>query len=182
MLFVGRFAPVKGVEYLVRALALLRAESPQLTVVGDTGYYAGYGREIASLARALHVADCITYRGVVRDPRQLVQIYEEADIFVLPSLWETAPVALVEAMCCGLPVVATNVGGIPEKVTDGVESFLVPPKDQEALAKAIRQLVANPEMRHEMGKNSLEKSREFSKRRWEQVGQEFCQMLIDTFS
>jgi len=75
-----------------------------------------------------------------------------SDVFVMPSLWEGLPLALLEAMICGLPVVATNVGGVPEVITDGKNGFLVEPKNSLILAKKIEYLLnLEPERRKKMG-------------------------------
>ncbi len=76
------------------------------------------------------------------------------DIFVLPSVKEGLPYAILEAMAAGLPIVATKVGGIPEMITDGESGLLVPPKNPEALATAIEKLIAAPELRARLGQNA----------------------------
>jgi glycosyltransferase involved in cell wall biosynthesis len=77
--------------------------------------------------------------------------YQNADIFVLPSTYEGFPVAILEAMAAGLPVVATAVAGVPEAVLPGRSGLLVPPEDAAALAGALGELAADPERRRSMG-------------------------------
>jgi glycosyltransferase involved in cell wall biosynthesis len=73
------------------------------------------------------------------------------DVFVMPSLEEGFPVAALDAMAAGLPVLATSVGGVPELIQDGKTGCLVPPGDSDALAAGLRLLLANPELRLDMG-------------------------------
>jgi len=80
---------------------------------------------------------------------------QQTDIFVLPSLSrEGLPLALVEAMACGLPIVATTVGGIPEVVEDGVNGLLCPPGDSACLARKLLSLVEDPEERIRLGRSA----------------------------
>ncbi len=82
---------------------------------------------------------------------ELLALYAGADIFVLPTLGDSLPLAIMEAMAAGLPVIATSVGAIAEEVEHGVTGFLVPVGDHNSLAATVRQLVANPDLRRGMG-------------------------------
>lgn len=92
------------------------------------------------------------HRGLQPQSEALVALYRAADIFVLPSRGDCMPQAVTEALACGLPVVATRVGAIPEMVTDGVNGYLVRAHDPRALAGAIASLVRSPSRRHAMGR------------------------------
>jgi glycosyltransferase involved in cell wall biosynthesis len=94
------------------------------------------------------------HQGLRPQSEELVALYRAADIFVLPSRGDCMPQAVIEAMACGLPVVATRVGAIPEMVTDGVNGYLVPAREPRALATAIGALVSQPGRRHPMGHHS----------------------------
>jgi len=83
--------------------------------------------------------------------RQLTDWYRRASVFVMPSYYETFGISVIEAMAFGLPVIATNVGGLPEVVQDGVTGILVPPKDPDALAEGIVRLLRDPELRRRLG-------------------------------
>jgi glycosyltransferase involved in cell wall biosynthesis len=94
------------------------------------------------------------HHGLKPQSDKLVALYRAAHIFALPSRGDCMPQAVIEAIACGLPVVATRVGAIPEMVTDGVNGYLVPAREPRALAEAIGALVRNPGRRHAMGHRS----------------------------
>ena len=141
-----RLAPSKGIIYLIRAVASLRTEFPDLRLE-----IAGSGPDQAALAQEVvryGLADSVTFLGWQSPLAPLMATW---DIFVHPSLDEGLPIAVIEAMAAGLPVVATAVGGTPELVDHGRTGWLVPPKDPEALANRLRMLLLNPERRRSMG-------------------------------
>ncbi len=100
-------------------------------------------------------------------PRErMPSVYRKADVFCLPSWWEAFPLSLLEAMACGLPVVATGVGDVPVAVRDGQTGFLVRPREPVALAGALERLVTDPEARRAMGKAGRQRAvRDFGARR-----------------
>ena len=141
---VGRLQDVKDQASLIEAFALLVASKPEgrarlrLAVVGD-----GPLRDrLAQKAQALGVADLVWFPGARNDIPELMRSF---DLFALSSIAEGTPVTLLEAMACGLPVVATAVGGIPEVVQDGVNGALVPASDPQALAAALGLYAADPD-------------------------------------
>jgi glycosyltransferase involved in cell wall biosynthesis len=143
---VGRLEDQKGHAYLLQALPAMLAEIPDVTVL-----LAGDGRlrpSLEKLAQDLQVADRVRFLGTRRD---MPLIYRATDVFVLPSLWEGLPLALLEAMGAGLPVVATQVGGIKEVVRDRENGRLIPPRNPGALAAAVMELARRPRWRAEMG-------------------------------
>lgn len=89
--------------------------------------------------------------GLAPNSDQLLALYRDADIFVLPTLADASSIASLEAMSAGLPVVATSVGGVPEIVLDGETGLIVPPGDAAALERAIRSLIENPATARKMG-------------------------------
>jgi glycosyltransferase involved in cell wall biosynthesis len=133
LLLVALLDPKKGVEHLLRALALLRKRRDdfELDIVGD-GPLRG---ELAEVARRLELERDVRFLGR-RDKRAVAELMREADFFVLPSLWENLPNVVIEALASGLPVVATSVGGVPEMV-DEHAGRLVPAGDEDALAGAV---------------------------------------------
>lgn len=132
LLCVGRLVPGKGVQYLLEALCLVRQVYPNaiLTVAGDGKFRPDLERLCASLG----LTAVVRFVGAQSRSR-LPELYAEADLVVIPSLSEIFPYVALEAAATGIPVVATNVGGIPEILGDG--AFLVPPMDPEALAEGI---------------------------------------------
>jgi glycosyltransferase involved in cell wall biosynthesis len=94
-----------------------------------------------------------------RDPREVARYYQAADLYVHAARADTFPNAVLEALACGTPVVATAVGGIPEQVDDGVTGLLVPPGDAEAMAAAIGRLLADDELRGAMGRRAADEAR-----------------------
>lgn len=147
LLFVGRLVERKGVEVLVRALARIRRRrEAELTVVGE-GPRAG---SIRRTAREAGVEDAVTLTGFV-SREELSRRYARCDIFVLPAVvdrkgdTEGLGVVLLEALRRERPVVASDVGGIPDIVRDGRSGWLVPPGDEEALADRILALARDPD-------------------------------------
>ena len=142
VLCVARLIERKGVEYLLRAMARDISDRLVLDVVGE-GPLMG---ELRRLADQLGLGTKVEFLGFVYG-EALTDKFRDADIFTLPSLSESCSMALLEAMASGLPVVASNVGGIPELVADGENGFLVPPAEPEALRAAIDRLAASPGLR-----------------------------------
>ncbi|MDO8463546.1 MAG: glycosyltransferase [bacterium] len=135
LLSVGRLVPQKGHDVLLEAFVLLRDASPRmhLTIVGD----GSQRHELEALARTFRITDRVRFLGMQRD---LPVHYQRADILVLPSRWEGFGIAAIEASACGIPVIASGVGGLREAIVDGETGILVPPEDPKALADAIRDL------------------------------------------
>jgi glycosyltransferase involved in cell wall biosynthesis len=141
---VGRLTPIKGFEHLIEAFAQLRQQArvqdSRLVIVGD-----GPSRAILEqLAESHRVPAYVKFLGTRTDVYNLISAF---DVFALSSLHEGVPMVLLEAMALQVPIVASRVGGIPEILEDGVEAALVPPKDPEALTKAIAVLAQSPELR-----------------------------------
>jgi len=141
-LWLGVMAPVKRLDVLVEALA----DVPELKLL-----LVGSGPEREAVEKAAcerGIAGRVAFRDRVANPESA---FAEADFFVLPSAAENCPLALLQAMASGLPVVASSVGGVPEIVRDGVDGVLVPPGQAAALAGALRALAADPARRRAMG-------------------------------
>jgi glycosyltransferase involved in cell wall biosynthesis len=156
MVTVARLEAVKGLEYSIRAVALvtksLVAGDIRYTIVGD-GSLRG---ELDMLIGELGLCGVVTIAGS-QDPERVREHLWRSDIFLLPSLSEAMPVAIMEAMSCGLPVIATRVRGVPELVENGETGCLVEPMDVERLAEAMVSLVVDPELRKRMGRKGREK-------------------------
>jgi glycosyltransferase involved in cell wall biosynthesis len=144
---VARAEPVKGHDTLLRALGVLRQQgvAVNLLIVGD-----GSERpRLEALAGQLGLDPArVRFLGFRTDVPDLLAA---ADFFVLSSLQEGLPLAVLEAMAHSLPVIATPVGGVPEVLTDGAHGFLVPTRASDLLAAAIGRLAADPELRQALG-------------------------------
>ena len=154
-LSTGRLAEQKGLEYLIRAAALVRADAPSVRFV-----IAGDGpleQPLAQLVADLGLGGTVKLVGFRPDIGNLLAA---SDLVVLPSLWEGLPVSLLEAMAAGKPVVTTAVGGNREVTNDGDAAVLVPPKDPATLASAIRALASDLPRLEELGRRGREVQRE----------------------
>lgn len=144
VVMTARFEPQKDHETLLQALARLTELDWHLNLLGDGG-----GLETArARAGELGIADRVTFHGLVAD---IVPHLESAFVFVLATNYEGLPLSIIESMSCGLPVVATDVGGVAEAVRDGVNGMLVPRQDTTSLESALRTLLVRPELAAEMG-------------------------------
>jgi glycosyltransferase involved in cell wall biosynthesis len=149
MLSVGRFSTEKAHSDLLRAAQCVQeggAPPFRLVLVGD-GPERG---RLEALRRESPAADLIVFAGTTKD---VSLYYEMADLFVLPSLSEGSPNALLEAMAAGLPVVATSVGGVPEIVRPGENGLLVPARNVDGLAEAISRMLADRGLRERLGRS-----------------------------
>lgn len=143
LIMVARFAAQKDHATLLHALATLRELDWRLSLVGG-----GNPESVHALAYALNIQDRIDFLGQRADVAELLA---QSDVFVLTTHWEGFPRSIVEAMRAGLPVIATNIAGVPEAVIDNVTGFLVPPQDPATVADKLRQLITRPELRKTMG-------------------------------
>ncbi len=136
VLYVGRLAPKKGLEYLIKAMADVEE---RLTIVGD-------GSERTRLERlAAETSAEVTFEGKIA-PDKVHDYYESAAVFVLPSIeGEGMPNVVLEAMSWGLPVVATDSGGLPSIIEHGQNGFIVPMRNEEELSRQIHILLEESE-------------------------------------
>jgi glycosyltransferase involved in cell wall biosynthesis len=154
ILFVGNLEPRKQVDVLLRATARLKENLPelQLLVVGS-GESAGVQDQTARLLRLTHelgLEPTVRFMGRLSETA-LLDAYAAADVFALPSSSEAQGIVALEAMACGLTVVASAVGGLLGTIEDGVTGFLVPIGDVEALAQKLREVLASPDLRRSVG-------------------------------
>ncbi len=168
VLAVGRLTPKKGFDDLIAACAALRREGRAFRCV-----IVGEGRLKGTLRAAIDAAglgDAVELHRFVPQ-EELARLYARASLLAAPSkIMEDGnrdgiPNVVVEAMCAGLPVVATRVGGIPEIVRDGVTGILVPPGDPEALARGIARLLEHPDEAGRMGRAAAGAARDLDFRR-----------------
>jgi glycosyltransferase involved in cell wall biosynthesis len=152
---VAHLVPVKGHPTLIEAVA--RVPSVRLLIAGDS-LDAEYHASLVARCSALGMSDRVHFLGGVREVPALLA---ELDVFVLPTWakWrmEGCPVALLEAMACGLPCVATDIPGSRDLVEHGQSGWIVPPEDPDAMADALRTLAGSPERRESLGAAARER-------------------------
>ncbi|HZY71084.1 MAG TPA: glycosyltransferase family 4 protein [Thermoplasmata archaeon] len=159
LLFSGRVAPNKGLTVLLRALAQMApAERIPLVILGRDW---GEREELERLARQLGVADRIVWLGHLDDRAAYRTVFRCATLFVLPSEWEAFGLVLLEAMAAGVPIIATQVGGVPEVLGAGQYGTLVPYGDVPALAQAIQRSLDRPEAMRATAARASERVRRF---------------------
>jgi len=152
LLFVGRLTANKGLHVLVKSLGHLE-KSVRLAIIGpaswDREYYLDVLESIEKeTQKGKHE---IIYLGAMDQP-DIIEWYQKASLFVLPSFAEAFPVTILEALSCETPIIASSVGGIPEVVKDYENGILTPPNDPVALAHAIQYLLDNKEVRTRFGR------------------------------
>ena len=146
--------PLKGLIFLFQAVAeLAKIQDIQLTVVGEPKKDG----HMTKLVKELGISHCINFTGRI-DDREFVQQYARATVAVVPSVYEGFGLPVGEAMACGVPVISTTGGALPEVV--GNAGVLVPPADSSALAKAIAELLANPKMANDLGRTGYRRVQE----------------------
>ena len=129
--------PRKGIDYLVEAIRLLVEQHPEMRQQWAIAILGGHAEEVAS---RLALPACSL--GYVSDQRRIVQVYNAADVFVLPSLEDNLPNTLMEAMACGVPCVGFRVGGIPEMIDHEVNGYVAQFQQADDLARGIRYVLA----------------------------------------
>lgn len=148
---VARLHRQKGLSYLIKAAKKLSQAYPKVKVM-----IVGEGpqrHKLERLSKSLGLLDTVQFLGERKD---VIRIFSLFDVFVLPSLWEGLPYAVIEAGALGLAVVASNIDGNSEIIRDGETGVLVPPKDTDALAMSIIRLLSNEDTRNRLGKNLKE--------------------------
>ncbi|MFQ5728885.1 MAG: glycosyltransferase [Waddliaceae bacterium] len=175
-LFVGHLVPAKGLDILIESIAIVyRVEKTiHLTIVGD-------GQDINRLKsdvqqNGLH--DHVNFLGT-QPSDQIPLLMHQADCLVLPSLREGTPNVILEAMACGLPVVATDLPGIREVVKDGITGHLVKPKDVNTLTEKLLEMIRNPKSRQQMGEKGFQSISEM-KLGWDYSAKQYLEIYKKT--
>lgn len=157
VIYAGVLTPLKAVHVLIEAFAGLENEFPQMSL-----YLAGkaqdrdYAARLEHLIASLGLGEKVQFLGAIQQSKLARQI-ASARVLVLPSSSEGLPRVLIEAMLVGTPVIATRVGGIPDIVQEGINGYLIPPNDVEALTERLREVMTDSEV-NAMG----ERAREFA--------------------
>jgi glycosyltransferase involved in cell wall biosynthesis len=172
ILFVGRFRDQKNLPFLFKQIAPLPANTFALHLVGD----GPEKQRLKSLARELGIASAITWHGWL--PRMaLLPVYQSADCLVNPSTYEGMPNVVLEAMACGLPVIASKVPGNDELLVDGETGFLFDLHKPASLLKAIERLIDDRALCSAFGLNG--RARVVANFSWRSVAQAFASLITD---
>jgi glycosyltransferase involved in cell wall biosynthesis len=163
LLFVGRLAVQKNIPLLLHALDGI-SERFETVLVGD----GELGAELKALAESLHLEN-VRFHGRA-DGADLIDLFRQADLFVLPSEREGMPLVLLEAMAMGLPTVATDIAGSRDVVLDGENGRLVPLGDAAAMRRALLELVSDDREYSRMSESARKSAERFT---WDAVGQDF---------
>jgi glycosyltransferase involved in cell wall biosynthesis len=149
VLFVGRLAWNKGLPDLIKAVAIAKTKISNIALL-----ICGRGKlldEVKKEVNILGIENLVRFIGFV-ETRELPSYYASSDVVCFPSIFEPFGLVPLEAMSMSRPVIATEVGGIPEAVKDGENGILVPPRSPSRLAEALSELALNPSLRYEMGR------------------------------
>lgn len=156
---VGNINPIKGHEYLIRAAARVDAETDRKIIVPIAGGVLdsreAYFERLKEIRSELGLEEIVKFLGRRSD---IAELLAQFDVFVLPSIAEACPMAVLEAMAMEKPIVATNVSGIPEQIEDGESGWLVPSKDPDALAAAILESLNDESERQRRAKKARERA------------------------
>ena len=177
---VSRLNRLKGLEPFLEAAVIVarRFEAVRFLIVGDTNPDdRGYRVELVRLAARLGLGDRVVFTGLRTDVPQLLA---SVTVSVMPSLDEALSNVLLESMAAGVPVVATDVGGTPEAIEDGVTGVLVPPADPNALADAICRVLTDPSLAAQLGHAARESAAtRFSIRRMVRATEQLYESLLE---
>jgi glycosyltransferase involved in cell wall biosynthesis len=150
VIYAGQLTQRKGISYLLRGYRKFARRDTSLTLVGSL---------VGGDKPLLPYAELFTHVTHQTRPA-LAAMYRDADAFVLPTLIEGMPLVVLEAMACGLPVIVTS-NGPADIVRDGIDGFVIPERDDDAVCDRLERLYCNPEMRVEMGRQAALRAREF---------------------
>jgi D-inositol-3-phosphate glycosyltransferase len=174
VLFVGRIEPLKGVDTLIRAMALLAHKCPtwvsrlSLAIIGgdpDTNENAEMER-LKAMHAELQLGDLVVFLGA-KDQNKLQYYYNAAEALVMPSHYESFGLVALEAMACGTPVIASDVGGLSHLVRDGETGFHIPSGDHLALASTLSRLLQDDALRRKLGEQAAYWAQNYS---WAKIG------------
>ena len=181
ILFVGRIEPLKGLDTLIKAVACLQvkdlAEPVHLIVIGGDPD-AGPEEMTVEMARVQKMCDDLTVGKMVaflgkRDQVTLPYYYSAAEVVVMPSHYESFGMVALEAMACGTPVIASQVGGLAFLVQDGVTGYHVPDGDHEALCKKLTFLLGDATLRRTLGRSAAEYALNYA---WDKIARQIVEV------
>jgi D-inositol-3-phosphate glycosyltransferase len=183
VLYVGRIEPLKGVDTLIRAMSCLKVRSlnrpVHLAIIG--GDPAADPREMsAEMARLQKLSDELSMGGTVvfmgkRSQDTLPYYYSAAEVLVMPSLYESFGMVALEAMACGTPVIASQVGGLAYLVQDGETGYTIPDNEPDILCERLSGLLGDPELHDRMGLCAAEYAQDYS---WDKIAAQIVEVYM----
>jgi D-inositol-3-phosphate glycosyltransferase len=187
LVFVGRLEPLKGIDSLMQAIVILREQVPAIadalcmSIIGGATDQPDQQdselRRLQEMRESLDLGDLVTFLGG-RSQQMLPYYYAAAEAVIMPSHYESFGMVALEAMACGTPVVASEVGGLAYLVQDGTTGFHVPDRDPVELAGKIRLLLENTELRAEMSRAAVTYARNYA---WERIAKQI-RSVYDEFA
>lgn len=170
-LFVGRVSANKGIPLLVEALRLIPPDQVRLTITGQYDPRSWFVREAKNMQN-------VRFTGIVL-PQEMKEIYEQADVFVLPSFAEGMSLAGLEAMACALPIICTTNTGVNDYVVDGESGFVIPAGDPDALVEKLQWCIAHRDRLVAMGNAAREAVRGLTWSAYETNAAAAIRMIIE---
>ena len=186
LLFVGRIEPLKGLDVLIEAISIMRQkdvlkENPFcLTIIGGEAEDSTDDdniemSRIKELSEKYGLMDLVTFLGK-KSQDSLPYYYSAAEAVVVPSQYESFGMVALEAMACGTPVVASQIGGLPYIVQDGITGFTVPVDDPQELASRLISLIQDPALRDRMGKQAVQVAQDYA---WDKIASKLLVVYED---
>jgi D-inositol-3-phosphate glycosyltransferase len=185
ILFVGRIEPLKGVDTLIRAIAVMREDcqkdlcSYHLAIIGgepddEPDTTDSEMKRLKVLCHDLDLDEVVVFLGK-RDQTTLPYYYSAGEVLVMPSYYESFGMVALEAMACGTPVIASHTGGLAYLVKNGVNGFSVSSGNVIELANRLAQLIINPTLREKIGNQAAESAKKYS---WESITQRIRSVYV----
>jgi len=169
ILCVARLIKRKGIDYLLKALGRLKDKNFILTIIGD-----GNEKEnLVNLTKKLKINSKVRFLGPIPHS-EIIKYYQQNDLFVLPSLNEGMSNTILEAMACGLPIIATDVGGSEELVKEN--GFIIKPKSRKELVKAIQRYIDDRSLLEKQGQESRKRAEKMS---WKNVAKKYSKIIFN---
>jgi D-inositol-3-phosphate glycosyltransferase len=185
-LYVGRIEPLKGIDTLIQAIALMRTQGNYsqppfcLSVIGGDnderdGTPTSEMTRLKDMCDQYGLGDLVIFLGR-RGQDTLPYYYSAAEAVVVPSHYESFGMVALEAMACGTPVVASQVGGLAYLVQDGVNGFSVPVDEPQALADRLTVLIENPELHRKLGQQAAAFAQDYG---WDKIAARIIKVYTD---
>jgi len=164
--YLGMLTKGKGIADLIKSISVVKKDIKNLKLfIGGSGPYENTLRKLVT---EFDLEENVTFLGFLNEEEKFSYM-KSIDLFILPSHWESFPIVLLEAMACGKPIIATDIGGVSYAVNNGVNGYLYEPGDVKELTNKIIKLLSNKELMEQMGKENQKKSLDFN---WDSIAEE----------